>query len=121
MDGRRPITVGGGGGYLLTGKGKSQIVGSYFIFLSCFLHGFSQEKALRRRPMRLSFREGGDETETFEEAYGDPIPQNLNFLDQVKSSQVKFLLSAQIKNSPPLVPGAGGLRRRQNLNHPGAR
>ena len=81
VDGRRPITVGGGGGYLLMGKGKSQIVGSYFIFLSCFLHGFSQEKARRRRPMRLSFREGGDETETFEEAYGDPIPQNLNFLE----------------------------------------
>ena len=39
----------------------------------------------------------------------------------VKSSQVKFLLSTQIKNSPPLVPGAGGLRRRQDLNHPGAR
>ena len=38
-----------------------------------------------------------------------------------KSSQVKFLLSTQIQNSPPLVPGAGSLRRRQNLNHPGAR
>ena len=37
------------------------------------------------------------------------------------SSQVKFLLSTQIQNSPPLVPGAGSLRRRQNLNHPGAR
>jgi hypothetical protein len=36
-------------------------------------------------------------------------------------SQVKFLLSTQIQNSPPLVPGAGSLRRRQNLNHPGAR
>ena len=36
----------------------------------------------------------------------------------VKSSQVKFLLSTQIQNSPPLVPGAGSLRRRQNLNHP---
>ena len=40
---------------------------------------------------------------------------------KVKSSQVKFLLSTQIQNSPPLVPGAGSLRRRQNLNHPGAR
>ena len=39
----------------------------------------------------------------------------------IKSSQVKFLLSTQIQNSPPLVPGAGSLRRRQNLNHPGAR
>ena len=38
-----------------------------------------------------------------------------------ESSQVKFLLSTQIQNSPPLVPGAGSLRRRQNLNHPGAR
>jgi hypothetical protein len=36
------------------------------------------------------------------------------------TSQVKFLLSTQIQNSPPLVPGAGSLRRRQNLNHPGA-
>ena len=35
---------------------------------------------------------------------------------QVKSSQVKFLLSTQIQNSPPLVPGAGSSRRRQNLN-----
>ena len=34
-----------------------------------------------------------------------------------KSSQVKFLLSTQIQNSPPLLPGAGSLRRRQNLNH----
>jgi len=33
-----------------------------------------------------------------------------------KSSQVKFLLPKQIQNSPPLVPGAGSLRRRQNLN-----
>ena len=30
-----------------------------------------------------------------------------------KSSQVKFLLSTQIQNSPPLVPGAGSLRRSQ--------
>ena len=30
---------------------------------------------------------------------------------QIKSSQVKFLLSTQIQNSPPLVPGAGSLRR----------
>ena len=45
---------------------------------------------------------------------------------KAKSSQVKFLLSTQImtqiQNSPPLVgplvPGAGSLRRRQNLNHP---
>ena len=29
------------------------------------------------------------------------------------SSQVKFLLSTQIKNSPRLVPGAGSSRRRQ--------
>ena len=36
-----------------------------------------------------------------------------------KNGQVKFLLSTQIQNSPPLVPGAGSLRRRQNLNHPG--
>ena len=42
-------------------------------------------------------------------------------LREIKSSQVKFLLSTQIQNSPPLVPGAGSLRRRQNLNHPGAR
>ena len=41
--------------------------------------------------------------------------------DTIQSSQVKFLLSTQIQNSPPLVPGAGSLRRRQNLNHPGAR
>ena len=32
--------------------------------------------------------------------------------------QVKFILSTQIHNSPPLVPGASSLRRRQNLNHP---
>ena len=37
------------------------------------------------------------------------------------SSQVKFILSTQIQNSPSLVPGAGSLRRRQNMNHPGAR
>ena len=37
------------------------------------------------------------------------------------SSQVKFLLSTHIQNSPPLVPGAGSLRRRRNLSHPGAR
>jgi hypothetical protein len=41
---------------------------------------------------------------------GTPYPQNV-------PSQVKFLLSTQIQNSPPLVPGAGSLRRRQNLNH----
>ena len=33
----------------------------------------------------------------------------------VFSSQVKFLLSTQIKNSPPLVPGAGSSRRRENF------
>jgi hypothetical protein len=32
----------------------------------------------------------------------------------LKTNQVKFLLSTQIKNSPPLVPGAGSSRRRQN-------
>jgi hypothetical protein len=32
---------------------------------------------------------------------------------QQQSSQVKFLLSTQIQNSPPLVLGAGSLRRRQ--------
>ena len=32
-----------------------------------------------------------------------------------KSSQVKFLLSTQIQNSPPLVPGAGSLRRKSQL------
>ena len=32
------------------------------------------------RPMRLSSERGG-ETETRKEAYGDPIPQNVNFLD----------------------------------------
>ena len=31
------------------------------------------------------------------------------------------VLSTQIQNIPPLVPGADSLRRRQNLNHPGAR
>jgi hypothetical protein len=30
------------------------------------------------------------------------------------SSQVKFLLSTQIQNSPPLVPGTGSSRRRKN-------
>ena len=34
------------------------------------------------------------------------------------SSQVPTLHTQ--KNSPPLVPGAGSLRRRQNMNHPGA-
>ena len=33
---------------------------------------------------------------------------------KVKSSQVKSLPSTQIKNSPPLAPGAGSSRRRQN-------
>ena len=47
----------------------------------------SERKARRRRPMRLS-SERGDETETREEAYGDPIPQNVNFLDQ-KSNVTK--------------------------------
>ena len=41
----------------------------------------SESKARRRRPMRLS-SERGDETETREEAYGDPIPQNVSFLDK---------------------------------------
>ena len=41
--------------------------------------------------------------------------------EEEEGRQVKFLLSTQIQNSPPLVPGAGSLRRRQNLNHPGAR
>ena len=40
----------------------------------------SEIKARRRRSTRLS-SERGDETETREEAYGDPIPQNVNFLD----------------------------------------
>ena len=31
-----------------------------------------------------------------------------------KSSQVKSVLSTQIQNSPPLVPGTGSLRRRHN-------
>ena len=39
----------------------------------------SERKARRRRPMRLS-SERGDETETREEAYGDPTPQNVNFV-----------------------------------------
>ena len=65
----------------------------------------------------------------------DPAACGLPFLPPVSPSlfsfgscarvlvlgQVKFLLSTQIQNSPPLVPGAGSLRRRQNLNHPGAR
>ena len=50
-----------------------------------------------------------------------PLSFFLFFFLSFSSSQVKFLLSTQIQNSPPLVPGAGSLRRRQNLNHPGAR
>ena len=38
--------------------------------------------------MRLS-SERGDETETREEAYGDPIPQNVNFLDQKSKEDTK--------------------------------
>ena len=30
--------------------------------------------------------ERGDETETREEAYGDPIPQNVNYIDQKSKS-----------------------------------
>jgi hypothetical protein len=33
--------------------------------------------------------ERGDETETREEAYGDPIPQNVNFLDQKSKEDTK--------------------------------
>ena len=36
----------------------------------------------------------GDETETREEAYGDPIPQNVNFLDQ--KSKVKVMTPMRI-------------------------
>ena len=51
----------------------------------------SESKARRRRSMRLS-SERGDETETREEAYGDPIPQNVNFLDEKsKSSAIKTM------------------------------
>ena len=32
-----------------------------------------------------------------------------------------FCVHNQISRSPPLLPGAGSLRRRQNFNHPGAR
>jgi len=40
VDGRRPITVGGGGGYLLMGKGKSQKSSRYR-----YLYGFSKVRA----------------------------------------------------------------------------
>ena len=47
----------------------------------------SERKARRRRPMRLS-SERGDETETREEAYGDPTPQNVNSRSKVKAALV---------------------------------
>ena len=52
--------------------------------------------------MRLS-SERGDETETREEAYGDPIPQNVNFLDQkskVKPHPKACQVKSKVKSHP---------------------
>ncbi len=42
--------------------------------------------------------EGGDKTETRAEAYGDPIPQHVHFLDQKSKEDTKknFTLQARL-------------------------
>ena len=66
----------------------------------------SERKARRRRPMRMPMllpSERGDETETRKEAYGDPIPQNVNFLDQ-KSKVILSDCVAKKSKPDPTTP-----------------
>ena len=45
-----------------------------------------ERKARRRHGPCGCLPERGNETETREEAYGDPIPQNVNYIDQKSKS-----------------------------------